>query len=176
MRYGVGKGVQFLIALLQLGHGLTQGGFGLFARCDVAEVALDNELLIDPVDVADELDVQTPTVTGFKRQILVPEIAVALLLAESGPNRRAVFERADLPQPLAQKLATRIAQQLHQAGIDIGNPPGAGIEHEYPVRGSLKQPSVTGFRNLQYRCDSLALDAGCFQFGHALTQSLYFGG
>ena len=86
VRYRVRKGVQLLIAHLQLGDRLTQRCLGSPTCRDVADVALDYALLIDPIDIADKFDMPGSAITRFERQILVPDIAGALQLAECSPS------------------------------------------------------------------------------------------
>jgi hypothetical protein len=60
-----------------------------------------------------------------------------------------VLKQTDLPELLAQQLLTRVAQQLRQARIHIGNGACARIDHQYPILGRFKETAVAVFRNPQ---------------------------
>ena len=129
--------------------GLPHLLLGPLPRGDVADVALDDHLVVDVIDVADELHFHVPSILGFERQILVPDIPLLLQFSKRGPARVDVPEQADIPEVLAQQFGARIAQQVQQERVRVGNRPGVRIEDEDAILGRLEEPPKPDFGSRQ---------------------------
>jgi hypothetical protein len=55
---------------------------GALALGDVANVALNNSVLADPIHVADEFDTDEPTVSGLEWQVFVADVFLVLQFLE----------------------------------------------------------------------------------------------
>src|SRR5207244_12016866 len=97
--------------------------FGLYALGDVTDIALNHLGSINRVDVAYKLHVNSPTVFGFKRQILVADNPLRLERTKSGPGGGNILKRADFPEFLAHELTVSIAQNTNKKRINFGNHP-----------------------------------------------------
>ena len=122
---------------------LQQLGLQVPAVGNITDIALDYLFLADLVHVADKLHLALPSVLAFKRQVLVPDIAIFLQGGESGLGSCAVFEEPDLPEVFSQELLVGIAQHIQQERIRVGNLPRAGIKDQDAVLGRLKKPPVS---------------------------------
>ena len=116
--------------------------FGLYALGDVTDIALNHLGSINRVDVAYKLHVNSPTVFGFKRQILVADNPLRLERTKSGPGGGNILKRADFPEFLAHELTVRIAQHLNQKWVHVGDLPSLEIENQYSIFGGFKEPPV----------------------------------
>ena len=88
---------------------------GPLSRGDVADVALDDHVVVDAIDVADDLHFHVPSILGFERQILVSDIPLLLQFSKRGPARLDVPEQADIPEVLAQQ-SRRVNSPTSPAG------------------------------------------------------------
>ena len=76
---------------------------------DVPDIALNDGLMIDAVEVADEFDFRLTTCLTLKRQILIADVTMFLEFLESGSAGVNVLEQADLPEFLSQEFFFRVA-------------------------------------------------------------------
>src|SRR5579862_4880557 len=112
---GIAVRFQFLVGVLQLrrtfGNALLERfvkpkdfRFRPLALRGVADVALDQPLLVHEIGVADELDLDTPPVLRLQWQAFVAKTIFLLQLGEGDFGSSYAFEWADFPQFSPQEL------------------------------------------------------------------------
>src|SRR6202790_814821 len=84
--------------------------FRQLTRSNVANIALNYLLAIYTVDVANELDVDTPPTPGLKWQILISDIFLVLQFSKSCLRFLNLLEWADVPKCFAKKVFSGIVQ------------------------------------------------------------------
>src|SRR4051794_32242268 len=99
--------------------------------------------------VADELDLDVPSVPGLERQVLVPNISLLLQVSECGQAERDVADQPDIPEMLTQQLRVRIAQQVEQERVRVEDVPVVRVEDEDAILGGLEEPPISDFGSLE---------------------------
>ena len=154
-------GGAFFHAPLQLFVRLVQRLLGPLAVGHVPDVALDDAMIADIVDVADELHVDAPPVVRLERQILVADVALLLQLPEGHLARLDVAKQADFPEFLPHQFAARVAKQSEQIRVGVEDLPGIGVQDQDAVLRRLEEPAVARFGNVQ-RIDGLSVFGDVF--------------
>jgi len=94
---------------------------GVFLLRDVANLALDHALALFLISVAHYLHADGPVRRGLERNIFIANVSVRLQFPKGLLCRFGIFEQADLPQCLADKLLMLVTQQFDQVRIGIGD-------------------------------------------------------
>src|ERR1017187_1457030 len=153
---GITERLQLLVGGLQLrrafGDPLLEGfvepadfSFRPFALRDVADVALDEPLLVHEIGVADELDLDLLPVFRLQWQTFVANPVCVVQFGERDFGSPRALEGTDFPQFLSQKFFLRIAEQIFHERTGVHHLPGVGVENEDAVLRRFKQPPVTEF-------------------------------
>ncbi len=164
-----------MFARLELGHdtqqlvvGFSQVVGDVLAVRDVANVALNDSLARDQVDVAHEFDVPLLTPLRFQREILVADVLVVLQLPEGDLALGDIFELADFPERLAQHLVVGVPQHVGEIGVDVGDLSAFRIQNQDPVFRGLEETAVSKLGFLQRVGDPLELgEIGVWRSGVA---------
>lgn len=85
----------------------------------VSDVALDYLLEVNHVNVTHELDIDTPSVTCFKRQVLVMEILLLLQCLECSLAHLDIGECSDFPEHFPPEFFTGVSEHLHKERVDV---------------------------------------------------------
>jgi len=81
--------------------------------------------------------------------VLVADVALRSQLLVGGLACLLVLEQADLPEFLAHELVELVAQQSAHERVGVEDHPGAGVQDEDAVPGSLEQPPIPELGILQ---------------------------
>ena len=109
---------------------------------DVANVALDHLPAIHVIDIADELHLDRPSLTGLQRQMIVADVSLLLQLGKLLLVGDQIPEEAHFPELLPEKFLLGEAQQVDQEGVRILDHPGLDIENKDAVLRRLEEPAV----------------------------------
>jgi len=112
---------------------------------DIPDVARDNLLIAYEVGIADKLDIYTPPISGFQRQIFIPYVAVRLELSECLLGNRFVLDKAEFPEMFSDKILQRVFQQVKNKGICIDNFTGIPVKDQDRILCSFKEAAVLEF-------------------------------
>lgn len=80
---------------------------------------MDYLLEVNHVNVTHELDIDTPSVTCFKRQVLVMEILLLLQCLECSLAHLDIGECSDFPEHFPPEFFTGVSEHLHKERVDV---------------------------------------------------------
>ena len=116
-----------------------------FASADVADVALDDLVVVFLVDVADEFDGDVPAVVVEQREVFVADASDLKEPEHGGLVFRDIAEDADLPELLADEIGEGVPEELEHEAVGVDDFSRVGVEDENAVVRGFEEAAVAGF-------------------------------
>ena len=120
-----------------------------FAVADVADVALDDGVVVFLVDVADEFDGDAAAGVISEGEVFVADVAVAHGVFHGAFTGLGVGKDADFPEFLADEMFFGEAEEVEDEGIDVFDFGGCGVEDEDAVVSGFEEPAVAVFGGVE---------------------------
>src|ERR1700730_3525555 len=119
------------------------------AGADVADIALDDVLAIDQINVTDELDLDVLSAPRDQGKVFIADILIVLQLLEGLFVCGDILELADFPELESDDFPKLVVQKIEQKRICIDDLARLAIENQDSVLRRFEQSAIAQFGSTQ---------------------------